>query len=224
MPYARLAAFALAAFLLAVPAGAHAAAPPYALTLGVAGLRGSVVADVSLVQAAAGEAPATELYGGTGRVVLGLRKGTRPTTPVGRLRWRPGAGGTIAVPASLRFAWNELAGPVDATRPKRRCQGVTRTPRPRRLVHVLRAEREGERVRVRWAVPLPRLGQAGCAGAGPLPRVVAEDVYPADTFDHQRVRLTVTGSHRARTGLPGGRSRSVLLSWSFELTLVRISG
>ena len=216
---ARLAPCLALALALTTPAAATAAAAPYDLSFGVAALRGNVTAEVSLTRAAAGELPAVELYGGLGTVRMGLRPGTRATALAGRLRWRPGTGGTLAVPTALRFGWDELAGAAGA---KRRCRGATAAPVSRRLVHVLAAEREGARVRIRWAVPLPRLGRFGCAGAGALRRVVAEDVYPADVFDHRQVRVRVVGSERRGDVLPGGRSRSTIISWNFAVTLVRL--
>jgi hypothetical protein len=222
MPPTRFLRCALLATALALPASAHAAAAPYDLTYGVAGMRGTVTADVSLVRNAAGETPAVEVYGGTGTTIMALRPATPASTPAGRLRWRPGTGGAIAVPAMLRFAWTEYAGRADGT--KRRCQGRSPKAERRRLVHVLSVQREGEVVRVRWAIPLPRLGRSGCVGAGKIPHAVAENTYPADQFDHQRVRFAISGSERSETGVAGGRTRSTVVTWNLSLTLVRLRG
>jgi hypothetical protein len=206
--------------LVALVSPAAAGAASYDHAFRVTALRGTVIADVTLAQRATEETPPVQLYDGHGTVRLGLQP-SAPASAAGHLRWNPGAGGAIAVPAALRFAWNETASRGDTNGASRRCTGRSRAAIPRRLVHVLRVVRNGAQVRVRWAIPLPRLGAFGCAGAGTLPAVVGEDVYAASTFDHRQVRLGVQGSHQQRRAVAGGRTRTTVVSWAFTLTLAQ---
>ena len=206
-----------AGLLLAAPA---ADAATYDWRYGIGGLQGTVSADVSVKRAASGETPALELYGGNGTTVLSLNPAARTTTPAVRLRG-PAGPSSMVVPGRVRFGWNEQVS-SGAYGTKRRCRGRTAKAAPRRLVHIVRMERDGDRIRIRWALPLPRLGKAGCTGAGVLPTVVAEDVYPASTFDHREIRVRVSGSDSREHALPGRRTRSVVISWDFALRLVRL--
>ena len=206
-----------AGVLLAAPA---ADAATYDWRYGIGGLQGTVSADVSVKRAASGETPALELYGGNGTTVLSLNPAARVSTPAARLRG-PSGPSSLVVPGRVRFGWNEQVS-AGAYGTKRRCRGRTLKAVPRRLVHVVRMERNGDRVRIRWALPLPRLGKAGCAGAGVLPTVVAEDVYPASTFDHREIRVRVSGSDSREHALSGRRTRTVVVSWDFTLRLVRL--
>lgn len=205
------------AMALAAP-GADAAA--YDWTYGVAGLQGTITADVSVKRAASGETPALELYGGNATTVLSLNPAARASMPAARLRG-PSGPSSLVVPGRVRFGWNEQVS-TGAYGTKRRCRGRTAKAVPRRLVHVVRMEREGERIRIRWAIPLPRLGKAGCAGAGTLPTVIAEDVYAASAFDHREIRVRVSGSDSREHALPGRRTRNVVIGWDFTLRLVRL--
>ena len=143
-----------------------------------------------------GETPALELYGGNATTVLSLNPAARASTPAARLRG-PSGPSSLVVPGRVRFGWNEQVS-TGAYGTKRRCRGRTAKAVPRRLVHVVRMEREGERIRIRWAIPLPRLGKAGCTGAGMLPTVIAEDVYAASTFDHREIRVRRLGLRQPR--------------------------
>jgi hypothetical protein len=202
------------ALALVVPASAGAA--PFDRGFTVTAQKGTVVTDVNVSRAAAGDTPDVEIYDGTGVVTLGVQQ-----PPSGELRWNGTRGGIITVPAALRFRWSETASPGDAAGTKRRCVGRTAKPVARRVVHVVRIQRQGAQVRVDWSIPQPRLGKAGCAGAGPLPQVVASDVYPAATFDHRVVRLGVQGSRGVVHHLSGRRTRTVHTTWDFTITLTR---
>ena len=201
-----------------VAPGADAAA--YDWTYGVAGLQGTITADVSVKRAASGETPALELYGGNATTVLSLNPAARASTPAARLRG-PSGPSSLVVPGRVRFGWNEQVS-TGAYGTKRRCRGRTAKAVPRRLVSIVRMERQGERIRIRWAIPLPRLGKAGCAGAGTLPTVIAEDVYAASAFDHREIRVRVSGSDSREHALPGRRTRNVVIGWDFTLRLVRL--
>jgi hypothetical protein len=206
-----------AAMALAAP-GAGAAT--YDWTYGVAGLQGSITADVSVKRAASGETPALEVYGGNGTTVLSLDPSARASTPAGRLRG-PSGPSSLVVPARVRFGWNEQVS-TGAYGTKKRCRGRTAKAVPRRLPQVVRMERQGDRIRIRWAIPLPRLGKAGCAGAGTLPTVIAEDTYAASSFDHREIRVRVSGSDSREHALSGRRTRNVVIGWDFTVRLVRL--
>jgi hypothetical protein len=206
-----------AAMALAAP-GADAAT--YDWTYGVAGLQGSITADVSVKRAASGETPALELYGGNATTVISLDPSARPSTPAGRLRG-PSGPSSLVLPGRVRFGWNEQAS-TGAYGTKKRCRGRTAKAVPRRLVQVVRMERQGERIRIRWAIPLPRLGKAGCAGAGTLPTVIAEDTYAASSFDHREIRVRVSGSDSREHAMSGRRTRNVVIGWDFTVRLVRL--